>query len=119
MSAALIAALFFTVALLVTTAYFIMGSLPLLILKHDTPVDSGFVRGFFNTYYLAAMFTAGATSVRYAFAASPIFAAGAAALALLAAILRRKVIPWTEATKNKPIPHPWGLLGQWRTSDCD
>lgn len=119
MSAALIAALFFTVALLVTTAYFIMGSLPLLILKHDTPVDSGFVRGFFNTYYLAAMFTAGATSVSYAFAARPIFAAGAAALALLAAILRRKVIPWTEATKNKPIPHPWGLLGQWRTSDCD
>ena len=93
MSAALIAALFFTVALLVTTADFIMVSLPLLILKHDTPVDSGFVRRFFNTYYLAAMFTAGATSVRYAFAASPIFAAGAVALALLVAILRRKVIP--------------------------
>ena len=35
----MIAALVFTVALLVTTAYFIMGSIPLLILKHDTPVD--------------------------------------------------------------------------------
>ena len=32
------AALGFTVALLVTTAYFLMGGLPLLILKHDTPV---------------------------------------------------------------------------------
>ena len=51
MSAPLIAALFFTVALLVTTAYFILGSVPLLILKHDTPKDSRFVRGFFNTYY--------------------------------------------------------------------
>ena len=92
MSAALIAALFFTVALLVTTAYFILGSVPLLILKHDTPKDSHFVRGFFNIYYLAAMFTASAAAVSYAFAERPVLAAGAAALALLAGILRRKVI---------------------------
>ncbi len=93
MPAALIAALFFTVALLVITAYFILGSAPLLILKHDTPLDSRFIRGFFNTYYLAAMFTASATAVSYAFAGRTAFAAGAAALALLAIILRRKVIP--------------------------
>jgi hypothetical protein len=93
MSAALIAALFFTVALLVVTAYFILGSVPLLILKHDTPLDSRFVRGFFNTYYLAAMFTASATAVSYAFAGRLVFAAGAAALALLATVLRRMVIP--------------------------
>jgi hypothetical protein len=92
MSTALIAALFFTVALLVTTAYFLLGSVPLLILKHDTPLDSRFVRGFFNTYYLAAMFTASAAAVSYAFAERLVFAAGAAALALLATILRRKVI---------------------------
>ena len=97
MSAALIAALFFTVALLVTTAYFILGSVPLLILKHDTPLDSRFVRGFFNTYYLAAMFTAGAAAVSYAFAEKPVIAAGAAALALLAAVLRRRVISKMEA----------------------
>jgi len=91
MSAALIAALFFTVALLVTTAYFILGSAPLLILKHDTPKDSHFVRGFFNVYYLAAIFTASAAAVSYALADRPLLAAGAAALALLAAILRRIV----------------------------
>jgi hypothetical protein len=93
MSAALIAALFFTVALLVTTGYFILGSIPLLVLSHDTPLDSRFVRGFFNIYYLGAMFTAAGTAISYALAAKPIFAAGAAALALLAAMLRRKVIP--------------------------
>ena len=97
MLAALIAALFFTVALLVTTAYFILGSVPLLILKHDTPKDSRFVRGFFNTYYLAAMFTAGAAAVSYAFAERPGLAGGAAALALLAAILRRTVISRMDA----------------------
>jgi hypothetical protein len=93
MSAALIAALFFTVALLVTHAYFLLGSVPLLILKHDTPLDSRFVRGFFNTYYLAATYTATATSVSLALAERLTLAAGAAALALLAIVLRRKVIP--------------------------
>lgn len=93
MSAPLIAALVFTVALLVTTTYFLMGSVPLLILKHDTPMDSRFVRGFFNTYYLAAMFTAGATAVSYALSGRLTIAAGAAGLALLATLLRRKVIP--------------------------
>ena len=101
MSAALIAALFFTVALLVTTAYFLLGSVPLLILKHDTPLDARFVRGFFNTYYLAAMLTAGAAAVSYAFAGRLVFATGAAALALLATLLRRKVIPQMDSLRGQ------------------
>jgi hypothetical protein len=35
-----------------------MGSLPLLILKHDTPLDSRSIRGLFNLYYVAVMNTA-------------------------------------------------------------
>jgi len=97
MTGAMIAALFFTVALLVTTAYFIMGSIPLLVLKHDTPLDARFVRGFFNIYYVAAVVTASATSISYAFAGRPALATGAAALALLAVVLRRKVIPKMDA----------------------
>jgi len=93
MSAALIAALFFTVALLVTHAYFLLGSVPLLILKHDTPMDARFVRGFFNTYYLAAMYTASATAVSLTLSGRLALAAGAATLALLAAVLRRTIIP--------------------------
>ena len=99
MSAALIAALIFTVALLVTTAYFLMGSLPLLILKHDTPMDSRFVRGFYNTYYLAAMSTAGATALSYAIAGRFALAVGPAALALLSVLSRRKVIPKMDALR--------------------
>ena len=93
----MIAALFFTVALLVTTAYFIMGSIPLLVLKHDTPLDARFVRGFFNTYYFAAIVTASAAAISYAFAGRPPFCAGAALLALLAAILRWQIIPKMDA----------------------
>jgi hypothetical protein len=101
MSAALIFALFFTVALLAITAYFVMGSVPLLILKHDTPMDARFVRGFFNTYYRAAIFTAGATAVSYALAGRPVFAAGAAVVALLAYILRRLVIPKMDSLREQ------------------
>ncbi|MEQ1684180.1 MAG: hypothetical protein ABL916_11060 [Burkholderiaceae bacterium] len=92
MSAALIAALCFTGALLLTTAYFVMGGAPLLTLQHDTPKDARFVGSFFSAYYRAAMFIAAATAVCYAFAGRLAFAAGAAALALLAALLRRKLI---------------------------
>jgi hypothetical protein len=93
MSAAMIAALAFTVALLVTTTYFILGSIPLLVLKHDTPLDARFVRSFFNIYYVAAVVTATATSISYSFAGRPALATGAAALALIAIVLRKKVIP--------------------------
>jgi hypothetical protein len=92
MSAALIASLFFTVVLLVITTYFILGALPLLILKHDTPLDSRFVRAFFNTYYKMAMFAAGGTALSYGIAGRLPFAAGAAALVLLAFMLRRAII---------------------------
>lgn len=51
MTAAGVAALFFTVVLLVTTAYFLMGGLPLLVLQHDTPLDGRFIRRFFDIYY--------------------------------------------------------------------
>lgn len=97
MSPALIAALFCTVALLVVTAYFLLGSVPLLVLKHDTPLDSRFVRSFFNIYYRAAMFTAGATAVSYGLAGKLDFACVAAALTLLPYLLRRKVIPTMDA----------------------
>jgi len=31
--------------------------LPLLVLKHDTPLDSRFIRGLFNLYYVAILAT--------------------------------------------------------------
>ncbi len=51
-----------------------MGSLPLLVLKHDAPLDSRFIRGLFNVYYLAVMLTAGAAALGYAWTAKPAFA---------------------------------------------
>lgn len=74
-------ALFFTVPLLVVATYFFMSAMPLLTLKHDTPQDARFIRGFFSTNYSVVFFTASATAVVYAAVGWPPFAAGAAGIA--------------------------------------
>ncbi len=93
MSIAIYPALLFTVALLVTTAYFLLGGLPLLVLDHDTSLDARFIRGFFNFYYKAAFVTAVGASVSFAGLGRADFAIGAAALALTVVLLRQKLIP--------------------------
>ena len=101
MSAALFVALLCTGSMLVTTLYFVMGSVPLLILRHDTPMDARFVRAFFNTAYLTAIGTAGITALSYAIAGRAAFAAGAGALALLAWGMRAKVLTRMDVLRDR------------------
>ena len=86
-------ALLFTVGLLAVTAYFLLGSVPLLILKHDNPLDSRFIRSFYITYYRIAFVTAAATAASYAVAGRPALCIGAVAIAVLTLVLRGKFIP--------------------------
>jgi hypothetical protein len=83
------AALFSTIPLLMCMLYFFMGSLPLLVLKHDTPMDSRFIRGFFNTYYIAEVCTATVPTISYALVGHLAFSAGMVAIAALALFLRK------------------------------
>ena len=90
---ALYPALLFTVALLVTTAYFLLGGLPLLVLDHDSALDARFIRGFFNLYYKAAFVTSAGASLSFAGLGQGGYALGAAGLALVALALRSQLIP--------------------------
>lgn len=76
-------ALIATVALLVWMGFFMMGSLPLLVLSHDTPLDARFIRGLFNLYCKALMITAAVGAVGYAFADHAGIALGFGAMAAL------------------------------------
>lgn len=87
------AALLSTVALLAVTAYFLLGSVPLLVLKHDNPMDARFIRSFYITYYRLALVTGGATTVCYALAGRVSLALGAGAIVLLTLVLRAQFIP--------------------------
>lgn len=93
MPSAIYAAFFFTVALLFVTTYFLLGGLPLLVLKHDVPLDARFVRGFFNLYYRAAFWTAMGACASFALWGRFGFAAGAAALVGITLLLRRYLLP--------------------------
>jgi len=92
MSIAVYPALLFTVALLVTTAYFLMGGLPLLVLDHDTALDARFIRGFFNLYYKAAFVAAIGAALSFTALGYVSFAGGAAALALTVIVIRRRLL---------------------------
>ena len=86
-------ALLFTVAMLTVTAYFLLGSVPLLVLRHDNPMDARFIRSFYITYYRFALLTAVAAATSHAWAGRPAFASGAAAIAILTVVLWRSFIP--------------------------
>lgn len=86
-------ALFFTVALMAITAYFLLGSVPLLTLKHDNPIDGPFVRSFYITYFKMAFVVALATAVSYGLAGRPVFAVGATAIAALTWWVRFHFVP--------------------------
>lgn len=85
-------AFIFTVALLVFTAYFLLGGLPLLVLKHDVPLDARFVRAFFNVYYKVAFWAAIGAAISYAAWGRVAFALGAAGIALLVSVLRKRFL---------------------------
>jgi hypothetical protein len=72
--------------------YFLLGSVPLLILKHDNPMDGSFIRVFFNLYYRMAALVGTAAAFSYAFTDRAWFAVGAAFIAMLSVFLRRTII---------------------------
>ena len=92
MTVAVYGAFLFTVALLVATAYFLMGGLPLLILKHDVSLDARFIRGFFNLYYRLAVAFSLLACLSYAAWGKPVFAIGAAAIAAMSWTLRKVLL---------------------------
>jgi hypothetical protein len=85
--------LFFTVAMLAVTTYFLFGSIPLLILKHDNMMDSKFIRSFYITYFKFAIVVSSAAALSYAVAARPLMATIASAILALTLLLRFKFIP--------------------------
>src|SRR5947207_5486116 len=90
--AMLVVALISTVALLVWMGFFMLGSLPLMILKHDTPLDARFIRGLFDVYYKAVIVVAAAGTLADALASRPALTVGMAAIGAVAFWSRRVIL---------------------------
>ncbi|WP_077002659.1 hypothetical protein [Variovorax sp. KK3] len=80
------------VILLVWMGFFMFGSLPLMILKHDTPLDARFIRGLFDVYYKAVIVTAGVGALAHAAVGRSVLSLGMAAIAAIAFFSRRSIL---------------------------
>lgn len=114
MSFAIYPAFVFTVVLLVTTTYFLLGGLPLLVLEHDAPLDASFIRSFFDLYYKAALWASLGAAVSYALWGRLLLALGAAALAGVAVYLRRQLLPAMQQLGTEIEANAEGAIQRFR-----
>src|SRR5262245_31358262 len=80
------------VLLLIWMGFFMLGSLPLMILRHDTPMDARFIRGLFDVYYKAVMVVALVGLVAHAVAQRPVTTVGMAVVGTVAFCSRRAIL---------------------------
>lgn len=107
-------AFFFTVVLLITTMYFLLGGLPLLILKHDIPLDARFIRSFFDIYYKAAFWASLGAAISFALWGRPVLSVGAASLAGVAVLLRRYLLPVMQQLGTQIEDNAEGAIQRFR-----
>jgi hypothetical protein len=110
------------VILLVWMGFFMFGSLPLMVLKHDTPLDARFIRGLFDVYYKAVMVTATVGALAHALAGRPVIAAGMAGVALIAFFSSRRILTRMDQLRDAMtatdtvrirqfrLLHVWGMV---------
>jgi hypothetical protein len=82
-------ALVSTVLLLISLGFSVLGTTPLLILKHRLPMDSRVVRQVFHYCYRLVTVLAIAASIGHALAGRPVLSAATGCIALLALALHR------------------------------
>ena len=107
-------ALLGTVGLLISMGFFMLGSLPLLVLKHDTPLDARFIRGLFHYYYCAVMVTATVAALGYAYADRLVFLLGMCCVATLALLLHRVVVSRMDRVRETMTPTDGAAISRFR-----
>src|SRR5438128_1495673 len=97
-----------TVILLVWMGFFTLGSLPLMILKHDTLLDARFIRGLFDVYYKAVMFTATVGALTCWLAHRSLSLAAMVVVGTIAFASSRTILPRMDTlrTREEPMEKP-------------
>ena len=94
----------FTVLLLFWMGFFTLGSLPLMILKHDTLLDARFIRGLFDVYYKAVMTVSACGAAAYVAAEHPLSAAAMCVVFLIAFGSRRVIVRRMDTLRARTEP---------------
>ena len=102
------------VILLVWMGFFMLGSLPLLILSHDTPLDARFIRGLFDVYYKAVMVAAAAGTAAHAAAGRAATMAAMAGIGLIAFCSRRAILSRMDELRAQMTASDGARIRQFR-----
>lgn len=89
-----------TVLLLMSMTFSVLGSTPLLILKHDTPMDGRVVRQVFHYCYRMVAVMGAAAALAYALSGRLAVSVCLAGIAALALALHRVVLARMDALRN-------------------
>ncbi len=103
-----------TIALLAWMGFFFMGSLPLLVLKHDTPLDAKFIRGLFNVYYSAVVATGLAGAVGYVLSDRLAISLVMVGIASLAVLSRCWIVGQMDLARDSIMIEDSGAIRQFR-----
>jgi hypothetical protein len=93
-------ALVSTVLLLISLGFSVLGTTPLLVLKHNLPMDSRVVRQVFHYCYRLVAVVAIAASIGQALAGRPMLAVGTGCIALLAVFLHHWMLTRMDALRG-------------------
>ena len=102
------------VILLVWMGFFMLGSLPLMILRHDTPLDARFIRGLFDVYYQPVMVAAAAGTLAHVLAHRPVTAIGLMIVGLVALASRRIILGRMDRLRAAMSPTDSAAIRQFR-----
>jgi hypothetical protein len=93
-------ALVSTVLLLMSLGFSVLGSAPLLILKHDVAMDSRVVRQVFHYCYRIVTVVAIVASGAYAFAGRPLLSVGVGCIAAIAIAMHHWLLTRMDALRT-------------------
>jgi hypothetical protein len=109
-----IIALVSTVLLLMCLLISVLSSTPLLILKHDVPMDSRVIRQVFHYCYRLVAVVATVASVGYAFAGRPLLSLGLGCVAILAIAMHHWLLARMDALRTTMHGEDTAAIGRFR-----
>src|SRR4051794_30827248 len=107
-------ALVSTVLLLMFLGFSVLGSTPLLILKHDVAMDSRVVRQVLHYCFRLITFAAGVGSAAYAFAGRPFMSLGLACITAIALFMHDWLLNRMDALRTTMHDGDTAALARFR-----
>ena len=110
----LVVELISTVGLLTWMGFFMMSSLPLPILKHDTAMDARFICGLFSIYYVGRMSVATAGALIHAISGRYGIALGVGCMAMIGFAGRRWLVGRMDTLRSTMTADDVVVIRQFR-----